>query len=69
MIECGKNEKCGAGAPAREKPRSAMGFGNGILEAASSPDTSGSFARTRLQPGRNHARESGALAPEGVRAQ
>ena len=64
MIESGKNEKCGAGAPAREKPRSAMGFGNGSLEAVGSLDTSGGFERARLQPVRRHARESGSLAPE-----
>gem|GEM_PF-3630014 len=55
-IKCGKSEKCGAGAPAREKPRSAMGF------------RTGSFERARLQPGRYRTRKSGALAPEGSRS-
>lgn len=45
--------RCGAGAPAREKLRSVMGFSNG------------SFERARLHRGRNVARRSWALAPEG----
>ncbi len=49
--------QCGAGAPAREKPRSATGF------------RSRSFERALLQPGRYRYPESGALAPEGGRAQ
>ncbi len=55
-ISYGKCGKCGAGAPAREKPRSTMAFRNE------------SFARARLQPGRNRAQESRALAPEGGRS-
>jgi len=55
-ISYGNCEKCGAGAPAREKPRPAVGFRNA------------SFERARLQPGRNRAQKSRALAPEGGRS-
>jgi hypothetical protein len=48
--------KCGAGAPAREKLRSAVGF------------RTGSFERVRLQPVRNRTQKSRALAPEGGRS-
>ena len=48
-----KYEACGAGALAREMPRSAMAFRNNSFEGA------------RLQPGRNHTQKSRALAPGG----